>query len=398
MTLRDRAGWIGHPLTLACAVILVVNDHWAKDSHPGVVTGKLSDVVGLVVIGVASAVMLGRLVGIAAAGVGFIALKTVPGVAEAAAPVLGGVTLRDHTDLAALPALLGVVWLTRRPVQPPRTLLVVGGVVAIGAVTATSAAPPWDVNLLGTTSQGVLAQTRDGNYVSSDGGVSWSPSSSADVPTVPPVATACTASGTCFRVTADHRKIERKDPGGPWTPDLEVTPAMVRTDYAVPAYQPDRKMASLSNVVTTRVEGRDVVIADFGLRGVLVRGPQGTWTRHAVGPEPPVVASRVAKVLSALVIPIVILWWVAIVLVWRPRRWFWGALLLGLPVLVPAWGMVIVALRFVSEGERDPANVGAVVAVVLLVLATVTVVAARFLRPDRGVVVPDRAPSAVPPF
>ncbi|MFZ5445260.1 MAG: hypothetical protein ACOZQL_35045 [Myxococcota bacterium] len=37
-----------HPVALAAVGVLVLNDHWAKAQWPGVVTGKLSDVAGLV--------------------------------------------------------------------------------------------------------------------------------------------------------------------------------------------------------------------------------------------------------------------------------------------------------------------------------------------------------------
>lgn len=36
-----------HPLVLTAIVALALNDHWAKAKWPGVVTGKLSDVAGL---------------------------------------------------------------------------------------------------------------------------------------------------------------------------------------------------------------------------------------------------------------------------------------------------------------------------------------------------------------
>jgi hypothetical protein len=36
------------PLIIASVCVLVVNDHWLKAAYPGVVTGKLSDIAGLV--------------------------------------------------------------------------------------------------------------------------------------------------------------------------------------------------------------------------------------------------------------------------------------------------------------------------------------------------------------
>lgn len=37
-----------HPLPLGALVVLLLNDHWWKRAHPSFVTGKLSDVAGLI--------------------------------------------------------------------------------------------------------------------------------------------------------------------------------------------------------------------------------------------------------------------------------------------------------------------------------------------------------------
>ena len=42
------AGALTHPFALMALGLLVANDHWWKDQFPGVWTGKLSDVAGLV--------------------------------------------------------------------------------------------------------------------------------------------------------------------------------------------------------------------------------------------------------------------------------------------------------------------------------------------------------------
>jgi hypothetical protein len=39
---------LARPVVLASIALLVVNDHWAKAAHPGVVTGKLSDFAGMI--------------------------------------------------------------------------------------------------------------------------------------------------------------------------------------------------------------------------------------------------------------------------------------------------------------------------------------------------------------
>ncbi|MDO3701188.1 hypothetical protein Q3W71_05775 [Micromonospora sp. C28SCA-DRY-2] len=59
---RDGApatlAWLGHPTTVAALVLLVVNDHLLKPAFPGLLTGKLSDVAGLVLAPPLVAVLL----------------------------------------------------------------------------------------------------------------------------------------------------------------------------------------------------------------------------------------------------------------------------------------------------------------------------------------------------
>jgi len=135
-----------HPVVLASIALLLVNDQVLKERWPGVVTGKLSDVAGLVfapllLVAVAEVVASagGRwhgpsrrwlTVAVAAVGLGFVAVKLVPAaeglwelglglvqwpvsaVGDLVAgrglpPVRPVVTTPDATDLVAIPA----VWL-----------------------------------------------------------------------------------------------------------------------------------------------------------------------------------------------------------------------------------------------------------------------------------------------
>ena len=47
-----------HPVALVALAILIVNDRLLKDAWPGPVTGKLSDVAGLVVAPLASGALI----------------------------------------------------------------------------------------------------------------------------------------------------------------------------------------------------------------------------------------------------------------------------------------------------------------------------------------------------
>lgn len=145
-----------HPAALVALVALMVNDHVFKAAWPGFVTGKLSDVAGLVVaplaIVAAWEVMLWGLgrwrgprarplaVAIVAVGVGFAAIQVSPPAVEAwrwglgllqwplralgtvASGQVPGAPLPvaatpDLTDLLALPALALSWWVGRRSMR-----------------------------------------------------------------------------------------------------------------------------------------------------------------------------------------------------------------------------------------------------------------------------------------
>lgn len=116
-------------------VVLLLNDWWAKAACPGWVTGKLSDVAGLVLAPVAMTAAVGVGLSLLAAwglardpslrrrrvaaavvlvAVGFVATKVWPPAASTVAAALGLLGGRprivyDPTDLLALPAVL-VAW------------------------------------------------------------------------------------------------------------------------------------------------------------------------------------------------------------------------------------------------------------------------------------------------
>ncbi len=52
-----------HPITLAALAVLVVNDHVLKAWWPGVITGKLSDVAGMILAPVVLAALVERITG-----------------------------------------------------------------------------------------------------------------------------------------------------------------------------------------------------------------------------------------------------------------------------------------------------------------------------------------------
>ncbi|GAA1475900.1 hypothetical protein GCM10009623_03460 [Nocardioides aestuarii] len=152
---------LGSPLAAFCLVLLVLNDHLLKQAWPGWVTGKLSDLVGLVV----APLLLG--VALAALGVrrwrrwsvgpvvtGFVVTKTsVAGAAAvSAAWSLSGVPTHiraDATDLVALPAVLLAMLLWREAGGADgrrRTAAVLGAALLPLGVLATAATGACDTD------------------------------------------------------------------------------------------------------------------------------------------------------------------------------------------------------------------------------------------------------------
>lgn len=228
-----RAGWLGQPWFFVAVAVLALNDHVLKAAFPGWVSGKLSDFAGLVVVATLASVLVGPGWGTVLAGLAFVALKTVPGVAEATAPLLGGgVTLRDPTDLAAL-AALPVLWLTLtrdRADQRERTRRgwqVIGLVAAGLATTATSSSWVAGVHDVGFVDGAFLAEVHledRGGAIwlrSADGGVTWSRTTSAGVktePSTPQVGKAgiqCAHDGVCYRVRPGEDQSRARSLPGP---------------------------------------------------------------------------------------------------------------------------------------------------------------------------------------
>lgn len=263
----DRARWLARPWFFASVAVLALNDHVLKAAWPGPVTGKLSDVAGLVVVGTMASVLLGRSWGVVPAGVAFAALKTVPGVAEAAAPVFGGgVTLRDATDLFAL-AALPLLWValgrerSNPPVDKNRRRRVAGLLLAVLATTATSPPAESEVLDVGFIEGDVYARvyldqrSRSVWLRSQDRGESWTltddPGGMSEAvtdevgPATPEAGSEgawqqCAADGVCWRARAHNtgtdvgweHLVERRDPSGDWILDFEMpwTPTDIAVD------------------------------------------------------------------------------------------------------------------------------------------------------------------------
>lgn len=299
-TLKARSSWLGRPWFFVAVVALALNDHVFKGAWPGWLTGKLSDFAGLVVVATLAAVLFGPRWGTVVAGVGFVALKTVPGVAELASPVLGGVTLRDPSDLIAL-AVLPPVWALLHAVPNPartrRVWAVAGLVAGVLATTATSSVQTPDV-MLESGSGVIYANVDPGDgfnrevLATTDGGQTWAKVPEGSGPDAREWTSqrydrdlhVCAPDATCYRGTNGTSGewagvlIDRLPPGSNWQLDGRVPRLGYEPAFALDTAAPDRAVLSGENrTVYYRRSAGDWVAVDLG---ALVGPP--TWVRSAV--------------------------------------------------------------------------------------------------------------------
>jgi hypothetical protein len=123
-----------HPLALAAIALLLVNDHVLKARYPGWLTGKLSDVAGLVFFPLLLRALIAPIVRIdrgrlliacvAMTAAVFAAIKLEATATAACEQLLGAVQgdlvviVRDPTDLIALPFVLAALWIARGATCP----------------------------------------------------------------------------------------------------------------------------------------------------------------------------------------------------------------------------------------------------------------------------------------
>ena len=121
----ERSSGLLHPVALAALALWIVNDHVLKWQCPCWLTGKLSDVAGMIVFPLVLRALLRVDVRacVVATGLGFAAVKLFAPATAAFAHVVGWLQwpwthtlesvaiVRDPTDLLALPALAIAWWI-----------------------------------------------------------------------------------------------------------------------------------------------------------------------------------------------------------------------------------------------------------------------------------------------
>lgn len=320
----DAAGvtlaWLGHPVTVAALVVLVVNDHVLKAEFPGFVTGKLSDVAGLALAPALAAVVVTLLVprlpdaaaaafGLVVVGAGFTAVKASEygaDVASALWSVANGpsVIRADSSDLLALPALALAWWVWSRARNRPASgrlarlvrVLVVLPAALLGVAATSLTQYPFTVAIGEWDGHLVLGQAAGYGHpghieqwlTSQDDGRTWG---SLTVPG--PVSQAqvdvrqdgCVPDEPrhCYRVVPGHLRVEETVDGGVvWQTGWAVSDA-ARARLAADSY-PDLTdltgwLSSRSLVVRQAAGGGHVVLVANGRDGLARRAPDGTWER-----------------------------------------------------------------------------------------------------------------------
>lgn len=305
------------PASVLALVVLALNDHVLKEAWPGLVTGKLSDVAGLVVAPLLLAVLL-AVIGvrgpvpwaITLTGVGFVLAKTSLVGAEVTSAVwsltgVPSVIRADVSDLVALPAL-GLAWwvdrsVRRAPIVPWRrtAALAVGAAVLPCAVLAT-AATSCD-NGLGLTTvsrvegdfQGRPRQAEQrlvlGEYsiprYTIDSARTVGP---ADVDLVAPdaqVAEQCdpTDQARCWRVRSDGLGVERSEDGGrTWEQELGLTGDQVEAlQEDIGEDCGDEPAVRAVDLAVLPTDGEPIVVVPIGLGGAFIRDEDARWERHS---------------------------------------------------------------------------------------------------------------------
>jgi len=320
---RRALRWLGAPVSLAALGLLVLNDHVLKAAAPGLVTGKLSDVAGLVVAPPLLAVGLALLrlprpaaVSLVATGVGFTLAKTTEWGVDTVNTVwslAGWPThiLRDPTDLVALPALLLAGWVARRERRrgagPSRRVgLALGSLALPFAVVATAATSPcytppglehvgvvrgdWSGPPSGAENRLVVPLSYRRVFIDVEGRIgTLNHLDEARVPDTGPVlqqACSAEASRLCWRRAPGTREpwVEASTDGGAtWSTDYRM-PAQELADVREAAGEgckDDPPPVAPNDVAVLDTPRGPLVAVASGQAGLLLRDPDETWSRQA---------------------------------------------------------------------------------------------------------------------
>jgi len=318
-----------HPVTLMAIGLLLLNDHVLKRLVPSVLTGKLSDIAGLLFFPMLAVVLAGGVLGprrsrlgagvaFAVTGGAFAILKLIGPVNAAVrdlAEQLMGMRLQlalDGTDLWALAVLPAgyALWLyaEERPARlPPRAGLVVLSAGTLAALATAPCPPEQPIARLLTDNEGVYAVARawepfSAVYRSGDAGRNWEYLQEDDVPApiaaeakltveLPIVACLPVSPRSCYRIDGVQAAVEHSSDGGQswdtaWSPPISRLSYMRRVAAGSGELLACGKEIDFTphDMILLDEGGQTTVLVALGNEGVL-RGPAegGAWERLGVG-------------------------------------------------------------------------------------------------------------------
>jgi hypothetical protein len=292
---------LGHPYFTGAVAVMAVNDHVLKARLPSPATGKLSDFAGVFVGAVALSALSGRpRLACSVTGLAFVALKTVHGANLLAAPILGGVTRRDPTDLVSLLMLYPAFRFAESRLPPvherpilQQALAIASALVAVIAMSATGCLPRPEIDAFVRNHRGaVFARVNADPYnrtqtprwaVSDDGGATWR-SSTEDLAGRPVLTDkeVCSQSLGCFRLKGESVQ-HSPNPSAAFDTSFGFTKEQRKQIEQRAVNDCGVRISSWfsSLAVVVRPDGEHVVVA-MGAQGALHRAPDGRWTRVAV--------------------------------------------------------------------------------------------------------------------
>lgn len=313
----DAVRVLAAPGSVLALALLIINDHVLKEAWPGLVTGKLSDVAGLVVAPLLLAVPLSLIrvrralpVAIALTGIGFVLAKTSTAGAAVTSDLwsLTGVpTLirADPTDLVALPALAFAWWVDRRVTRAPAlpwrrvAMLAAGMAVLPVAVFGTAATGCFrgsgltEVTRVEGDFPGRPRQVEQRLSIGNRDGLDYTidatrrveqPQVELSTPGVDAREQCDPASpDSCWRIFTDGVGVEHSTDGGvSWVTELELTEDQL--DALLQEIGDDcgdEPTVQAFDIGVLPTGGEPVVVLPVGLGGVYIREEDLRWTRYA---------------------------------------------------------------------------------------------------------------------
>lgn len=279
---------------LLAAALLLLNDSVLKTRWPGLVTGKLSDFVGPVVLATIIAVVLGRRTqavqaAVAVVAVFMAAIKLSTPAATAVASVLGTLTgsdtqiIADPTDLVGLVALaiVGSIVTSPRPLMDRRLARFAALAFALYATVATSAVAIESQNQVGMVDGEIFAydSSHDGFHsalVLSDG--EWIRRSipEGEVPQGGQVTPYCLEADQSICVKADgaFRVLESADGGDTWVRAFDIG----RNEGWLSSSDVDVMSGSSEGPGEVLELDDGTLIVSMGEIEPIIRSPLGTWS------------------------------------------------------------------------------------------------------------------------